>query len=91
MNGLAGIGSRGEATVPTDHITAETRQSRTPVVAPPLRPGCSRTATPAKPTPTPASTMVGTRSPSTSRSTTTHSGIDAMISDASPIGVSCSA
>ena len=48
--------------------------------------GCARTATPAKPTPTPASAGHGSRSRPTRRSTTTQSGTEAMISEASPVG-----
>ena len=48
--------------------------------------GCARTATPAKPTPTPASAGHGSRSRPASRSTTTQSGTEAMISEASPVG-----
>ena len=55
-------------------------------VAPPD--GCARTATPAKPTPTP--TSAGQRQPlaPARRSTTTQSGTEAMISEASPVGTS---
>ena len=53
-------------------------------VAPPD--GCASTATPTKPTPTPTSAGQRSRSRAASRSTTTQSGTEAMISDASPVG-----
>ena len=69
---------------PVAHMTAEQTHSAMPHhFAPPD--GCASTATPAKPTPTPASTCHGSRS-RVSRSTTTQSGTEAMISDASPVG-----
>ena len=89
-NGSSGIVSRAESTEPTDHIIAERTQSAIPqYVAPPD--GCASTATPAKPTPTPASACQGSRSRPASRRTTTHSGTEAMISEASPVGTSRSA
>ena len=48
-------------------------------------------ATPTNPTPTAESACQERRSPFRSRSTTIHSGTDAMISDASPVGTSRSA
>ena len=48
--------------------------------------GCASTATPANPTPTPASAGHGSRSCPASRSTTSQSGTDAMISEARPVG-----
>src|SRR5581483_4298175 len=89
-NGSAGIGNRAESTEPTDHMTADRMQSDTPsVVAPPL--GRTRIATPAKPTPTPASAAVGSLSCESRRRTTTQSGTDAIRSDASPVGTVSSA
>ena len=67
------------------HITAERTQSAIPqYVAPPD--GCASSATPAKPMPTPASAGHGRRSRPARRSTTTHRGTEAMISEASPVG-----
>src|SRR4051812_47896197 len=84
-NGSSGMVTRAERTEPTDHMIAESTQSAIPQpFAPPD--GWARTATPAKPTPTPASACHGSRSCPTRRRTTTHSGTDAMISDASPVG-----
>ena len=89
-NGSSGIVTRAESTEPTDHMIAERTQSAIPqYVAPPD--GCASTATPAKPTPTPASACQGSRSRPASRRTTTHSGTEAMISEASPVGTSRSA
>ena len=88
-NGSAGIWRRAERNEPVAHITAEQKQSATPHhFAPPD--GCASTATPAKPTPTPASTCHG-RCSCVSRSTATQSGTEAMINDASPVGTSRSA
>ena len=71
-------------------MIAERTQSAIPqYVAPPD--GCASIATPAKPTPTPASACQGSRSRPASRRTTTHSGTEAMISEASPVGTSRSA
>ena len=83
--GLSGIVSRAERYEPVAHISAEQTQSAIPHhFAPPD--GCASTATPAKPTPTPASACHGRRSWPIRRSTTSQSGTDAMISDARPVG-----
>src|SRR5437660_6688306 len=84
-NGSAGIVMRDERNDPVAHITAEQTQSATPHhLAPPD--GWARTATPAKPTPIPARTCHGSRSRAPTRHTPSHSGTDAMIRDASPVG-----
>ena len=84
-NGSSGIVSRDERNEPVAHITAEQTHSAIPhQVAPPE--GCASTATPAKPTPTLASACHGSRSWPASRSTTSQSGTEAMISEASPVG-----
>ena len=53
--------------------------------------GRSSTATPMKPTPTPASAAPRSFSPAARRSSTTQSGTEAMISEAIPVGMSRSA
>jgi hypothetical protein len=87
------MSSRDERNVPVDHRKdAHTTISSGPVSAcAPPPPGRSRSATPAKPTATPASVAAPTRSPVTARMSTTHNGIAAMMSAASPLGTSCSA
>ena len=89
-NASFGIGNRPERYEPTAHATAEPTTRTSPVVlAPP--PGWTRTAIPTKPIATPTSGAPGGRSPPANRSTTTSSGTDAITSEASPIGTSCSA
>src|SRR5579862_500055 len=89
-NESRGIVRRADATEPTDHIIAESTQSRIPpVVAPPL--GRRSTATPANPTATPISARGRSRSRPHRRNSTTQSGTEAIRSDARPVGTFFSA
>ena len=85
-NGSSGMVSRDDRNDPADHISAEVTQSAIPPSSPRCPTVVARTATPANPTPTPARTGQGTRSPPASRRTTSQSGTEAMIRDASPVG-----
>jgi hypothetical protein len=80
-----GSGIRDERYEPVAQATAETPVSAMPHhVAPPS--GRKRIATPTKPTSTPTIASRGGRSPPARRSSTTSSGTEAMMSDATPVG-----
>jgi hypothetical protein len=85
-----GIGSFEERNVPSAHESAEATTSSTPeTVASP--PGRRRSATPMNPKAVPTSEARGGLSPVVDRSTTSQSGTEAKIRDASPIGTCRSA
>jgi hypothetical protein len=85
-----GSRSRDERYEPVAHASAEHPTSAIPDhVAPPS--GWNRSAMPAKPTTTPTIATRGGRSPPAMRRQTTISGTEAMISEATPVGTSCSA
>ena len=85
-----GIGSLEERNVPIAHESAAATTSSTPeTLASP--PGRRSRATPMNPTAVPTSEARGGRSPVLERSTTSQSGTEAKISEASPIGTRRSA
>ncbi|GAA0375606.1 hypothetical protein Acor_81000 [Acrocarpospora corrugata] len=91
MNTFFGIGMRPARNEPSDQETDAIRMMATPPGDDELPPSSDRTATPPNPTRTPVRVSMGGLSRNTTRSTISHSGVEATSSAARPVPMYCSA